>query len=604
MKIYSLKISGFRRLKNLKVLFGDATFLIGPNNAGKSSVLKALDYLLSGEQKIPEPEYFSVIDEKTGEQERLANEIVLEAEFRNVPVAADEWRGFKGRVFRYEPDTAEDTGRCIFYRKTYRVGENATIEMKSLRRSLKPEFEGCKSANDFVRAGLNADVAGQYFRDPNKNLSSSDRRSLENIDELFDVAEGTEDWFQNPGGIVGNVLNRLPKFILIPADTNIAEIDDKSGVLAKTLNELFKEVRDRSENYKEAQVALDKLASELDPTDEASEFGNMMGEVNKVLGGIFPETNIHASANLSNPDTVLKPTFDIEMSSNVKTKVSLQGTGMIRSAAFGLLRYREEWLAQRNEDSRRTILIGFEEPEIYLHPSAANQMRNMIYDLSADYSQIVATTHSPYLIDLSRKPKQVLNRFVPDRSDIGATPFSVTDVFRDLMQEDRDHIKMVLKLDDYVSRAFFTDTVIVIEGDTEELVIKEALRRYAEIDNEGYLRIVRDFEVIKARGKAVIISFVRYLKALGIKVFVIHDRDKDTPGAAIFNPRISEVVGDEEKIVRLEECMEDVLGYRPPSSEKPYRAYSQMQTWGDGWEGVPNRLKEILRRAFDGYIVK
>jgi putative ATP-dependent endonuclease of the OLD family len=43
MKLHSLKIIGFKRIKFAEILFGDATFLIGPNNAGKSSALKAIE---------------------------------------------------------------------------------------------------------------------------------------------------------------------------------------------------------------------------------------------------------------------------------------------------------------------------------------------------------------------------------------------------------------------------------------------------------------------------------------------------------------------------------------------------------------------------------
>ncbi|WP_448103490.1 AAA family ATPase [Pedobacter panaciterrae] len=39
MKLHTLKISGFKRLKQIQVNFGDATFLIGQNNCGKSSIL-------------------------------------------------------------------------------------------------------------------------------------------------------------------------------------------------------------------------------------------------------------------------------------------------------------------------------------------------------------------------------------------------------------------------------------------------------------------------------------------------------------------------------------------------------------------------------------
>ena len=67
MKLYSLTIKGFRRIAETEILFGDATFLIGENNSGKSTILKSIEYLLSVKKTIPSQEYYSVIDEDTGE---------------------------------------------------------------------------------------------------------------------------------------------------------------------------------------------------------------------------------------------------------------------------------------------------------------------------------------------------------------------------------------------------------------------------------------------------------------------------------------------------------------------------------------------------------
>jgi len=86
MKLHSLKISGFRRIQSTEILFGDATFLIGANNAGKSTVLKAVEYLLSGKKTIAGEEYYSTIDEETKETIPVVNTITLEAEFRNLPL--------------------------------------------------------------------------------------------------------------------------------------------------------------------------------------------------------------------------------------------------------------------------------------------------------------------------------------------------------------------------------------------------------------------------------------------------------------------------------------------------------------------------------------
>lgn len=600
MKLHKIHIDGLRRLRSVDILFGDATFCIGPNNSGKSSVLIAIDYLLSANKRIPETEYYSEKDAETGETKVVSDSIVIEAEFRNVPTESSNWRGFKGRTFAYQPhEGSGESGISIHYRKSYPLGKDVVVELKSKKRTLLPKYVACKSPQDFVSAGASQQAFAELFDDLEKNVAAKDKITLEAIDELWAVGE-EEEWFQNPGGIPGNVLSRLPRFLRIPAEAASYEIEDpKKGVLGKTLGELFEEVRERSESYKQAQKHLNDLAKELDPSDAKSEFGKMMAELNQVLCRVFPDSVLHATADLSDPNKALVPNFEIAMSSNIRTPVSHQGTGMVRAAVFGMLRFRQRWLAQREDKSDRSLIIGFEEPEIYLHPSAANQMRDSIYELSGAHSQIVATTHSPHLIDLSRKPRQVLNRFRHAAGQTDAVAFSVSDKFSELSGDDKSYVKMLLRIDDYVARAFFTKTVIVVEGDTEDIVLREALRR---LPDETRTKIASDFEVIKARGKASIIGVAKYFRALDIDFLVMHDRDGGVPDAEKFNQPIAEAVGDQDRAVVLEECMEDVLGYAAPSSEKPFKAYQVAYGWGDAWVDVPPALRLVIQKLFRGYV--
>ncbi|ECD5488966.1 AAA family ATPase [Salmonella enterica subsp. enterica] len=599
MKLHSLKVNGFKRIQSAEIKFGDATFLIGANNAGKSSVLKAVEWLLSDKKKMDIDCFYCELDDS--HENKIATEsITLEAEFRNVPEEALQWRGFKGRIFSYDAEDSGETGKSLIYRKTYEPGNDAVIELRSLSRTLNSRYENAARASDLIEAGANDELISEYFPEPAKKFNAADREKLKLIDELWDVSD-EEIWDKNPGGISGIVLSRLPSFLLIPAESASHEIDTKSGALQKTLNELFKDVRSNSDNYRKAQESLNALAKELDPADESSEFGVMMGELNGVLSGIFPESKIYATADLSDPDNVLLPSFSVEMSSNIRTCVSNQGTGMIRAAVFGLLRFRQQWLRKKgkDDDAARSLIIGFEEPEIYLHPSAANQMRDLIYELSDGQSQIIATTHSPYLIDLSRKPRQILNRFHYDNSNTTVYPLSVTEKFQALQDDDKDHIKMLIKLDDHVSRIFFTRKVIVVEGDTEEIIVKEAIRRMPQVMRN---KLLASTELVKARGKAAIIGLVKYLSALDVDFFVIHDRDGGTPGAEVFNAPIATAVGDSSKVIMLEECVEDLLGYPAPGSEKPFKAFQEAQRWGDDWNDVPEPLRRILTRAFSPFI--
>lgn len=600
MKLFKLKIEGFKRIKSSEILFGDATFLIGSNNSGKSSVLSAIEYLLSGKKTITSSEYYSIIDEETGETKPAVSTIVFEAEFRNLPESARLWRGFKGRIFEYTPSNDEDTGLSVIYRKTFELGKDVVIEFKSKVREISEEYKNCKTPNDYIACGVPETEITNLFPELEKNVGKSKEalEKLEQLDCIWTVLE-EETWFKNPGGIPGNVLKMLPRILIIPADTSVYEIENGSGVLAKTLNELFEDVRASSDNYKQAQIYLDELAKELNPEDHESEFGKMLKELNDVLASVFPDSKLHATTDLSDPSKAIKPSFNIEMSSNVRTPVNHQGSGMIRSAAFGMLRFRQKWLSRREDEHKRALIVCFEEPEIYLHPSAANQMRDAIYDLSGSESQIIATTHSPFLIDLSRKPRQVLNSMVSTDEGVNSNPFNVTDAYLKLETEDKSHVKMLLKIDDHIARVFFTKNVIIIEGDTEDILLRETIKK---LEKETYLNIVTNFEIVKARGKAAIIGLVKYLLSLGIEPIVVHDRDQGVAGAEKFNKPIAEALNERGKLVVMHEYVEQEIGYPPPSSEKPYMAFLETQKWGDTWEGIPEQWKSKIRDIFGEYI--
>jgi len=552
MKLKKFKIEGFRRIKDSEITFGDASFIIGENNVGKSAVLKALEIFLSGESKLDDEDFF--FDECTNIK---YDEVILTAEFGDLPDYAETWHGFKGRVLKRLLTGNND--RYIIYRKTYKKGGTFIPEMKVYQKTMKEQFSECKKVEDFIKAGINNEIIKQIFpkSDDSTNLTTQANLSkLELIEDIWDFNDKVIEWEKNPGGIQGNITIRLPKFLLIPAEDRKGDIDEKTGALQKTMTALFKEVRDASDNYKKAQEYLNNLASELDPKDKDKDFGKMLSEINKIVGNVFPESCLHVETQLDDADKVLNPKFQIEMSSNVRTKPERQGTGSVRSAAFALLRYRERFLEERRkkDDSDiyvRNLIIGFEEPEIYLHPNAANNMRDEIYNLSvSSTSQIICTTHSPYMIDLSKDldkdffPHQVLNLFRLQKETLDTKTslytakniaFNVTEAFKKLLSEEQDYIKLILKLDDYVARVFFAKSIIIVEGDTEDIVFKETIKRMQEDIKK---QIQSNYQIIKARGKAAIIALVKYLKSMGIEPFVIHDKDT-VEGAIKFNKPIN-----------------------------------------------------------------
>lgn len=144
----------------------------------------------------------------------------------------------------------------------------------------------------------------------------------------------------------------------------------------------------------------------------------------------------------------------------------------------------------------------------------------------------------------------------------------------DFQEEDKDRIKIIKTFDDELSRVFFAEKCVVVEGDTEVIAIKKSLEL---LDEENRRRIQSKYQIVKARGKATIIPLARYLALLNIPFDILHDRDFGTDKAYQLNSNIEEAVGDFGNIYMLVNCIEDCFGYKPPSSEKPLKMYGKLR---------------------------
>ena len=66
------------------------------------------------------------------------------------------------------------------------------------------------------------------------------------------------------------------------------------------------------------------------------------------------------------------------------------------------------------------------------------------------------------------------------------------------------------------------------------------------------------YQIIKATGKATMISFIKYLKALNVDVFVVHDEDSVTPRAEKMNqPILSSLNNDATRRYMMHNCIEE-----------------------------------------------
>lgn len=590
MQLHNLHIENFRKLHNVNIQFGQTTFLIGANNAGKTSTLDALELLLKLDKKLTISDR-SRYKNDLGEEISEDGDVVIEGEFRDVSDDVLNTRGFnRERLFIYISDDG-DKKYGFKYRLRLDEANKVHREMQLKRVVLKPQYVACKNLQEIINLGV--DAALFEGEDLNKKITAKDQSAWEEkYPELYDVLNDSE-WLENPGGIAQNVLSRLPKFLKIKADVLSGEMSEKSGTLFDLLNIIFEELRESSDHYKKAKAELEALQKEMNPNDSDSLFGQLMCDLNKAVDTVFPMSAINVSTDLSKPES-LKPSYGIQISSNVTTSVDLQGTGLVRSAVFALLRFNQQ--RQLKQESHLGMIVGFEEPELFLHPNASENMRQLIYQLSSSNCQIAATTHSPYMIDLAQDSLQVLNSYsVINHHYSSIVAFNLTGGFKSIAEDDKQRVKMVQKIDDYVSRVFFARKSVIVEGDTEDIVFKKTISLMPESVRK---QIQSDYQIVMARGKATMISFVRYLKALNVDVFVVHDEDSGVSGAEKMNqPILDSLDGDANKRLMMHNCIEEELGYNAPSYDKPYKAYEFVSQW-EKWDDVPERWKEVMKKVF------
>jgi len=138
----------------------------------------------------------------------------------------------------------ENNTRKIIIKKTFDAGKDAVVQQMSYLLKTKTQFENCTTIADCESAGLDLHADFPEKAATYRLIAKDNTTVIEGKyrTEVFDVEATTSDWFINPGGFFANIACKLPKYIIIPAQNKLADLDGDKGTLQTTLQEIFTEI--------------------------------------------------------------------------------------------------------------------------------------------------------------------------------------------------------------------------------------------------------------------------------------------------------------------------------------------------------------------------
>lgn len=246
-------------------------------------------------------------------------------------------------------------------------------------------------------------------------------------------------------------------------------------------------------------------------------------------------------------------------------------------------------------------LLLIDEPENALHPMAARAAQRHLYQLAKNPDwQVILTTHSPYFINPFEDHTTIV-RLDRERDD-DQSPVTPRTYRSDLIEfegDDKQRLQALQHIDPSFSEVFFGSHPVLVEGDTEHAAFMASIieRNHALMDQVA---------IIRARGKAILVPLIKVLTHFKIDFSLVHDADSPQKsngtrnGMWTENEKIKNAIRlarNEGLTVRHRVSVPDFerfLGGDEASKDKPLNAYLQI-TQDEGLAtGVQDLLTALL----------
>lgn len=555
-RLHKLTVRNFRGIgiEPVTIELDDIVVLVGPNNAGKSSILRAYEVVM--------------------EEGSSAGELTLE-DFPN---------------------------GCVT------EGASPTIELETV------VFDESAPGERWVRTDPST---GEKFVREKWTWDSPGKPKRVG----WDVA--TDDWdaLEKPWGAPNVAQAYRPKPHRVTAFDDPAT---QAAAVAKLLQEVIND-RVRKISVRNAELAGESSSSEYEKlldavgalrksiaTDATQAVDDVRQELSEAIADVFPGYSVSFDArpedDVEKCITLFKgaPTLKMGITGGFQGGLDHQGSGARRTLLWAALRVlAERPVTSKTAATGRPHILLLDEPELCLHPNAIREACRVLYDLPKSKAwQVMVTTHSPAFVDFSRDNTSVAR---VERSSngqvIGTTIFRPSRARLD--DDDKVELKLLNLCDPYVAEFFFGGRTVLVEGDTEYT----AFRYVASCEGHAYA----DVHIVRARGKACLVSLCKVLNQFDKGYAVLHDSDRPMVinkrtnttrknAAWAVNESINRITETRRKVgqVRLLASVpnfEEAFFGEQGSTDKPFSALAHLKTDDKAYSLIKQVLDALLDTA-------
>lgn len=379
MRLKSVKLKNFRGYRNETVVeFNNLTAFVGQNDAGKSSILEALEIFFNNKIVKIEKDDLNVDAAAAGE-----NKIEITCVFTELPA-----------------QLIIDAANPTTLQNEYLVNVDGNLEVKKVFSC------GAKTPSEKVFIVANHPTIANG--DDLLTLKRADLRTRAN---QINVPAANYNGNVN-SSLRSAIWNHLGVLNLAVTEIQVDKEDAKEAwaYLEKWMPQfaLFKSDRESSDSDKEVtdpmKIAVDTAIAELTvelAAIQASVKAKAIEVADRTLAKL-QEMN-PALANELTPDFKAEPKwnglFNLTLSSDRNIPINKRGSGVRRLIVLNFFRAEAE--RRRNEKNSQAIIYAFEEPENSQHPNHQEMLIKAFQELSeTNNTQVFLTTHNPALAGL------------------------------------------------------------------------------------------------------------------------------------------------------------------------------------------------------------